>query len=244
MFIWENFMHVIFSLFSLSLLIPRPLFRCVTWIESTFSLECCRQSVSGWVLPCRELIDKTPFVWQLQTFICIYWKSKFFWEVCSFICFVAARVYTHTHFSTTLNTNTSCIWSLCFLFPRWGCQRWGNDALTNKSITSMNVGMQHIAIKAPFEMQLVSCAFYTIIIWGFFSFFFCSAAVGGRYFVDQQQWMSLSETDASNHTNHTTWSVIFIHIFCLLCHATRRWLKVTQWLEAESTEKFLPGKKN
>lgn len=172
MFIWENFMHVIFSLFSLSLLIPRPLFRCVTWIESTFSLECCRQSVSGWVLPCRELIDKTPFVWQLQTFICIYWKSKFFWEVCSFICFVAARVYTHTHFSTTLNTNTSCIWSLCFLFPRWGCQRWGNDALTNKSITSMNVGMQHIAIKAPFEMQLVSCAFYTIIIWGFFSFFF------------------------------------------------------------------------
>lgn len=51
----------------------------------------------------------------------------------------------HTHFSTTLNTNTSCIWSLCFLFPRWGC--WGNDALTNKSITSMNVGMQHIAIK-------------------------------------------------------------------------------------------------
>lgn len=52
MFIWENFMHVIFSplLLSLSLLMPLnpPLQVCnVNIKKSTFSLECCRQSVSG-----------------------------------------------------------------------------------------------------------------------------------------------------------------------------------------------------
>lgn len=136
-------------------LLSDSLFRCVTWNESTFSLECCRQSVSGWVLPAGS--PSTNFCLTVQMFICIYWKSKF----CSFMFRGCSSL--HTHFSTTLNTNTSCIWSLCFLFPRWGCQRWGNDALTNKSITSMNVGMQHIAIKAPFEMQLVSCTLYIAI---------------------------------------------------------------------------------
>lgn len=71
-------------------LLSDSLFRCVTWNESTFSLECCRQSVSGWVLPAGS--PSTNFCLTVQMFICIYWKSKF----CSFICFVAAQVYTHT----------------------------------------------------------------------------------------------------------------------------------------------------
>ncbi|MED6247899.1 hypothetical protein ATANTOWER_020591 [Ataeniobius toweri] len=78
---------------------------------------------------------------------------------------VAALKFTHTHtlLYYTQNTNTSCIWSLCFLFPRCGCRPYGNDALTNKSITSMNVGMQHIAIKAPSEMHNVG-SLYSLII--------------------------------------------------------------------------------
>lgn len=84
-------------------------------------------------------------------------------EVCWFICLWLLK-FTHTFLYYTQNTNTSCIWSLCaFFVPSWGCQPWGNDALTNKSVTSMNVGMQHIAIKAPFEMQHVAapCWFIT-----------------------------------------------------------------------------------
>lgn len=83
-------MHVLFSSVSES-----PVQVCAL-NESTFSLECCRQSVSGWVLPCRELIDKQTLLFDnYKLFICIYWKSKFL-EVCLFICFVAAQVYTHT----------------------------------------------------------------------------------------------------------------------------------------------------
>lgn len=124
--------------------------------------ECCRQSVSGRVQSQRgvralEAIRQTKLFYFYLFFV--YWKSKLGGLFIHM--FVAALKFTqkHTHTDTLLdytqNTNTSCIWSLCFLFPRWGCQPCGNDALTNKSLTSMNVGMQHIAIKAPSEMQRV-----------------------------------------------------------------------------------------
>lgn len=71
-------------------LLSDSLFRCVTWNESTFSLECCRQSVSGWVL--LQGVHRQTFVWQVQIFFFASTGSLNFVHSC----FVAAQVYTHT----------------------------------------------------------------------------------------------------------------------------------------------------
>lgn len=105
-------MHVIFSLFlSLSLLMPPnpPVQVCnVNIKKSTFSLECCRQSVSGRVqslqgvraLQAGRQTKLYFFRLTIKNCLCIYWKSKFGGLFIHM--FVAAQVYTHTQTHTLL----------------------------------------------------------------------------------------------------------------------------------------------
>lgn len=132
MFIRENFMHVIFSLLLLSLFVslnapqPPPLQVCnVNIKKSTFSLECCRQSVSGRVQSLQGVRalwanrqTKLSFFFlffflclTIKNSICIYWKSKIWRFVHSYVC-GCSSLHTQTHTHTlyyTQNTNTSCI---------------------------------------------------------------------------------------------------------------------------------------
>lgn len=103
----------------------------------SFFCECCRQSVSGLVQSQRgerqpwRLEDKLNSLSHFFFFFCfvcffVYWKSKLGGLFIHM--FVAALKFTRKHTCTThpkntllyytQNTNTSCIWSLCFLFPR------------------------------------------------------------------------------------------------------------------------------
>lgn len=113
----------------------------------------CRQSVTCWVQRLQDCPAgcKTVFsiYWISLIFSCpfhgITWLLKLRFEVYTHIHYTHTHVYTQTDEKHSLYT--SCIWPHLLLFQGEDTYLEGNYALTNNSITSMNVRMQHIAIK-------------------------------------------------------------------------------------------------
>lgn len=140
-FIWENFMHVIFSLFSLCLFLITPqtplppplLFRCVTWIKESYlflwnvvdnQFQAGSSRCREWE-PCRLIHKQNRFCWTIkEIFICIDWKSEFWRLVRSYVHGCSSL---HTCLLHSKHKHLMHLIPLLF-FPRWGCQPWENYA--------------------------------------------------------------------------------------------------------------------